>query len=294
MNPYSVPDLEGRVAVVTGSTAGIGLWTAAGLAKAGADVVLMGRNAERGREAQAFVKRQGGGREPALFLTDFADLKRVAQTASELKSRFPAIHMLVNNAGLFSPRWTPTRDGYETTFAVNHLAPFLLTNLLLPQVRAAGMESRKARIVNVASAAAQRASIDLDDLMWKNRRYSMLAAYSTSKLANVLFTKELARRLAGSPVTANCLHPGVVATNIGSKGGVIGFGWNIAKPFFLTEEQGAINSLYVASAPEIETMSGAYFVKQRAVAPNPLADDPVLANRLWEESERLVNAALSR
>ena len=155
-----------------------------------------------------------------------------------------------------------TADGYEMTIAVNHLAPFLLTNHPLPALEHSGQPGRNARIVNVASEAANRASIDLGDLM-SSRRYSMMAAYGQSKLANILFTKELARRLPPRPVTANCLHPGVVATGIGDKGGVFGFGWSMLKPALLTPEKGAANSLYVATSPAIEGVSGAYFVKQK-------------------------------
>jgi NAD(P)-dependent dehydrogenase (short-subunit alcohol dehydrogenase family) len=287
-----VPSQEGRTAVVTGANAGIGLWTALGLAKAGAHVIMMCRDPHRGEDARGLVARSAS-RKPDLVIADFASLKTVRDAAARILDRNPEIHILVNNAGLFAPRRELTADGYETTIAVNHLAPFFLTNALLPALEKAGEPRRYARIVTVASEAARRASIDLGDLM-ESRRYTMMSAYAQSKLANILFTKELARRLPPRPISANCLHPGVVATNIGNKGGVVGAAWSLLKPAFLSPERGAWNSLFVATSPTIEGVSGAYFVKQRSAAPNPLADDPAIAARLWAESQRLVDQALEK
>ena len=288
--PYAVPSQEGRIAIVTGASGGIGLWTALGLAKAGAHTVMLCRDARRGEEARRFVADRAG-RVPELILADFADLAQVRAAGAEIAERHRYIHILVNNAGLFAPKRTLTKDGYELTFAVNHLAPFLLTDTLLPALELAGEASRHARIVNVASAAANRASIDLGDLM-SARRYKMLGAYGQSKLANILFTKELARRLPPKPISANCLHPGVVATGIGNKGGIAGLVWSAIKPFMIGPEQGAVNSLFVATSPDIEGVSGAYFVKQRPAKPNPIAEDPAVAAALWAESDRLVAEAL--
>jgi NAD(P)-dependent dehydrogenase (short-subunit alcohol dehydrogenase family) len=290
--PYIVPPQEGRTAIVTGASSGIGLWTAAGLAKAGAQIIMVCRNAQRGEAAKAFVA-QTSGRAPDLVLADFADLKAVRNAGAQILERYPHIHILVNNAGLFARKRELTKDGYEMTFAVNHLAPFLLTDTLLPVLARSGEPGRHARIVTVASAAANRTSIDLGDLMTA-RRYSMFGAYSKSKLANILFTKELARRLPPRPVTANCLHPGVIATGIGNKGGIEGLVWSAIKPFMTSPEQGAQNSLYVATSPDIEDVSGAYFVRERPAHPNPVVDDPDVAARLWAESEKLVAAALKR
>ena len=288
--PYAVPSQEGRIAIVTGASGGIGLWTALGLAKAGAHTVMLCRDARRGEEARRFVA-EGAGRVPELILADFADLAQVRAAGAEIAERHRYIHILVNNAGLFAPKRTLTKDGYEMTFAVNHLAPFLLTDALLPALELAGEASRHARIVNVASAAANRASIDLAGLM-SARRYKMLGAYGQSKLANILFTKELARRLPPKPISANCLHPGVVATGIGNKGGISGLVWSAIKPFMIGPEQGAVNSLFVATSPDIEGISGAYFVKQGPAKPNPIAEDPAVAAALWAESDRLVAEAL--
>jgi NAD(P)-dependent dehydrogenase (short-subunit alcohol dehydrogenase family) len=287
-----VPSQEGKTAVVTGANAGIGLWTALGLAKAGAHVIMLARDPHRGEDARGLVAKSAK-RRPDLVIADFASLKTVRDAAARILDRNPEIHILVNNAGLFSPRRELTADGYEATIAVNHLAPFLLTNALLPALEKAGEPRHHARIVNVASEAARNASIDLGDLML-SRRYTMMSAYAQSKLANILFTKELARRLPPRPISANCLHPGVVATNIGAKGGVFGAAWNLMKPAFLSPERGAWNSLYVATSPTIEGVSGAYFVKQRPATPSAIADDPLIAARLWAESQRLVDHALEK
>jgi NAD(P)-dependent dehydrogenase (short-subunit alcohol dehydrogenase family) len=287
-----VPSQEGRTAVVTGANAGIGLWTALGLAKAGAHIVMVCRDPHRGEDARSLIAR-ASSRKPDLVIADFASLKTVSEAARRILDRYPEIHILVNNAGLFAPGRQLTADGYEMTIAVNHLAPFLLTNTLLPALEKAGEPRRHARIVNVASEAARRASIDLGDLMG-SRRFSMMSAYSQSKLANILFTKELARRLPPRPISANCLHPGLVGTNIGNKGRVLSAVWSAFKPLFISPERGAWNSLYVAASPFIEGDSGAYFVKQRPASTNPLADDPAVAARLWTESQRLVDLALSK
>jgi NAD(P)-dependent dehydrogenase (short-subunit alcohol dehydrogenase family) len=289
-----LPNLEGRTAVVTGANAGIGLWTALGLARAGAEVIMMCRDPHRGEDARSQIARLGVKRKPDLVLADFASLKAVRDAAARILDRYQQIHILVNNAGLFAPSRQLTMDGYEMTIAVNHLAPFLLTNTLLPALDRAGEAERRARVVTVASNAAKRASIDFGDLQ-SSRRYSMMEAYGQSKLANILFTKELARRLPPAPVSANCLHPGVVATQIGNKGGIFGAVWSLAKPLLLSPERGADNSLYVAASAGIEGVSGAYFVKQRpAPSPNPIADDAIAARRLWTESQKLVEAALAR
>jgi NAD(P)-dependent dehydrogenase (short-subunit alcohol dehydrogenase family) len=287
---YAVPSQEGRIAIVTGASGGIGLWTAAGLAKANAHVILICRNAERGAAAKDFIAR-AGGRAVELILADFSDLNAVRKAGLEIAERYPQIHILVNNAGLFSRKRELTKDGYETTFAVNHLAPFLFTNTVLPALDGGGTRERHARIVTVASAAADRASLQIGDLM-SARHYRMFGAYSQSKLANILFTKELARRLPPRPVSANCLHPGVVATRIGNKGGIGGLVWSAMKPFLTSPEGGAVNSLYAATSPDIEGVSGAYFIKLHPANPNPIANDPDLAGRLWSESEKLVAAAL--
>jgi NAD(P)-dependent dehydrogenase (short-subunit alcohol dehydrogenase family) len=286
---FAVPSQEGRTAIVTGASGGIGLWTAAGLAKACAHVILVCRDAKRGAAAKTFITR-AGNRPPDLVLADFSDLNAVRKAGAAIAARYPQIHILVNNAGLFSRKRELTKDGYEMTFAVNHLAPFLFTDTVLPALEQGGARGRHARIVTVASAASERACLQPGDLM-SARRYSMFGAYSQSKLANILFTKELARRLPPRLVSANCLHPGMVATGIGNKGGIEGLAWSAMKPFLITPEEGAVNSLYVATAPDIEGVSGAYFVKMHPANPNPVTNDADLAAQLWFESEKLVAKA---
>ncbi len=294
MKPDTLPDLSGQTSVITGANSGIGLWTAIGLAKAGARVVMVCRDANRGEEARTFVTQKAAGVRPDLLIADFSDLKAVNALGDRISQQYPQLHVLVNNAGLFMRQRVVTKDGYETTFAVNHLAPFLLTNKLLPSLERTGSEGvRNSRVVNVSSVAARGETINFDDLML-TRSYSMFTAYGRSKLANILFTKELSRRLAGRKVTANSLHPGVVATHIGDKGGMTGLMWGFLKPVFLTPEKGALNSLYVATSPEIENVSGAFFVKRKAVTSNRIVDDAAMAARLWTESERLIAAALNR
>ncbi len=283
----ALADITGRTAVVTGATGGIGLWTAVGLAKAGAAVIMVARDPKKAGEARAFVAKQAKGAQPTVKIADFGDLKAVDALARDLNDSLPHLDVLVNNAGIFSRRYETTKDGYERTFAINHLAPFLLTNRLLPALERAGTSTYRSRIVTVASAAAKGAKLDFSDLMGKNG-YSMMRAYSRSKLANILFTRELARRLAGKSVTANCLHPGVVATNIGSIGGGMGFVWELLKPVLMTPEKGAENSLYVAMAPEIEGVSGEYFVKKKIASVNAVALDEGIAVKLWQESERMI------
>ena len=288
----ALPNQEGRTAIVTGATSGIGLWTAIGLAKAGAHVVIMCRDPHRGEDVRATIAKLAG-RKPDMVVADFANLKAVRDAAHAILDRYPQVHILVNNAGLFATRRTLSADGYELTLAVNHLAPFLLTNTLLPALERGGDSGRSARIVTVSSVASNRASIDLGDLML-SRRYAMYAAYSQSKLANILFTKELARRLPPRPVTATAVHPGLVGSAFGEKGGALGFGWKLFRPLMLSPERGAENSLFAATSPLIEGVSGAYFVKKREAPTNPIANDPVVASRLWTESQNLVDRALSR
>jgi NAD(P)-dependent dehydrogenase (short-subunit alcohol dehydrogenase family) len=214
-------------------------------------------------------------------------LSEIRRLAGEIEQRIPALHVLVNNAGVVNLSRTTTPDGFESTFAVNHLAYFLLTHLLLPLLE----RSAPARIVNVASDAHKFGPIDLDDLQ-SERRYRSMRVYGASKTANLLFTLELAKRLDGRPVTVNALHPGAVATRLGHNNGWLGkLATSLTKPFFLTPAQGAETSIFLASDPSVEQTSGRYFVKKRAVDPLPHASDPVAAKRLWEESARMLGLA---
>jgi NAD(P)-dependent dehydrogenase (short-subunit alcohol dehydrogenase family) len=291
--PGSGWSLEGRICLVTGATSGIGLETAVGLAERGAHVVIAGRDARRAEIARADVTRRSGNRNVDLLLADLSAQAEVRKLADAFLSGYPALHVLVNNAGAVWNRRELTVDGLEATFAVNHLAYFLLTHLLLDRIRA----SAPARIVNVASDAHRFGSIDWDDLQ-SERRYrglpvvSGLRAYAASKLANLLFTAELARRLAGSGVTANSVHPGMVATGLGKNNGVLGeIAALLVRPFARTPAQGAATSIHLASAPELAGVSGQYFANQRRRAPAAAALDADAARRLWEVSARLTGVA---
>lgn len=277
-----------KVCVVTGGNSGIGLHTVIGLAKAGARVALVSRNRERGEAALQEALAAAPGARVDLVLGDLGSLASTRALAAELLARYPAIHVLVNNAGLWMTERTLTADGLETTFAVNHLAPFLLTNLLLERLIASG----PARIVNVSSEGHRQGRLDFDDLQ-AARRFGKVKAYCDSKLANVLFTRELARRLEGTNVTANALHPGVVATNLGNNSsGVIRWVFDKVGPlFFKTPAQGARTSLHVATSPALDGVSGRYFKDSRESKPARAARDDAAARRLWQVSEELARLA---
>jgi len=281
--------MQGKTVVVTGGNSGIGFETAAALAGMGARVVVTARNADKGRAAVAAIgQRQGGDAQVQLVVFDLADLSSVRRGAAEILEQAPRLDVLVNNAGLVLSERSETVDGLEATFAINHLGPFLLTNLLLDRIRA----SSPARIVNVASTAhnAARKGIPFDDLQ-SEKNYATMRVYGQSKLANILFTEELARRLEGSGVTANSLHPGTVRTGYGADGdarGLLAFGIKISSPFFLSPAKGARTSVYLASDPGVAGVSGEYFVKCKPKQPKPWARDQEAARRLWQVSEELV------
>jgi NAD(P)-dependent dehydrogenase (short-subunit alcohol dehydrogenase family) len=287
-----LPDLQGKTVVVTGGNSGIGFETAAALASMGARVLITARNADKGRAAVASISQRLRGEGQVQLVTfDLADLTSVRRGAAEILEQTPRLDVLVNNAGLVLSERSETVDGYEATFAVNHLGPFLLTNLLLDRMT----ESAPSRIVNVASTAhnAARQGIPFDDLQ-STRGYRGMHVYGQSKLANILFTLELSRRFADKGVTANSLHPGTVRTGYGRDGdarGLLGFGIKIASPFFLSPAKGARTSVYLASSPEVVGISGEYFVKCKARKPRRWAQDPAAAGRLWQVSEELVGLA---
>ncbi|MHB8439149.1 MAG: SDR family oxidoreductase [Acidimicrobiales bacterium] len=287
-----VAGMAGKTVVVTGANTGIGLETALSLAGAGARVVITGRDEVKCKDAIAQIARRTSSESVESVTFDLSRLDSVRQGAAELLARCDRIDVLVNNAGGVMSRRIETPDGLETTFEVNHLGPFLLTQLLLDRIKA----SAPARIVNVASTAHRgaRGGLDFDDLQ-SAKGYRGMDAYAKSKLANIYFTTELARRLAGTGVTVNCLHPGTVATHFGRDGdstGVLSFGLKVIKPFVLTPEKGARTSVYLASSPEAAEVTGGYFVRRRQVQPSKAARNSEAAARLWDESEKLV-AALS-
>jgi NAD(P)-dependent dehydrogenase (short-subunit alcohol dehydrogenase family) len=276
--------MRGKVCVITGATSGIGLVAAERLAAMGARLVLVGRDKARGEAAIARIKRRTPSAEIRIHYADLSRLVEMNHLASEIAAIEPRIDILVNNAGAMFAARSVTEDGLERTFAVNHMAYFVLTNRLKERLVAAA----PARIVNTASDAHRGNTLDFDDLQ-STRRYRGLTAYGRSKLANILFTREFARRLAGTGVTANCLHPGFVATRIAdNNGGVFRLGVSIAKGLFaLSPEKGAETMVHLASSPEVAGVSGGYFAKSRPATPTAAAQDDAAARRLWEESARI-------
>ncbi len=278
-------DLSGKTALVTGASSGIGLEASVKLAKHGAEVLMVARDPKRGEAARADVARRSGSEAVSLLLCDFASQAATRALADQVKNKAKRLDILVNNAGSVSPKRQLTEDGIEQTFAVNHLGYFLLTNLLLDLVVA----SAPARIVNVSSIGHRQGTLDFDDLGFE-RGYGIMKAYSRSKLANVLFTSELARRLEGKGVTVNALHPGAVATHIWSHAPAIARPiLAVAKLFMISPEEGGDRIVYLAASPEVDGKTGGYYEKNRVVTPARLARDPALATRLWSVSSGLVH-----
>ena len=278
--------MQGQVCVVTGATSGIGKAAAAALARQGAEVIVVGRDPGRA-EATAAAIQADGAPPPKVEIADLARLDQVRALAGRLNQTLDRIDVLINNAGLVLNERQVTPDGYEHVFAVNHLAPFLLTNLLRPKLTA----SAPARVITVSSDAHTAARLDLDDPNLEHG-WSSWRSYSNSKLANILFTRELARRLDGTGVTANCLHPGVVRTGFGRDARpLMRVGITIAKPFMLSPERGADTIVYLASSPDVAAKTGGFYVKRQLREPSAAARDDGLARRLWEISERLTGLA---
>ena len=275
--------VHGKTCIVTGASSGIGKETAIALAAAGARVAVVCRTREKGERALAEIGRRAPGAAVSLFVADLGSLRAVRGLAAELTAALPRIDVLVNNAGLTLRERVVTAEGLETTFAVNHLAYFLLTRLLWPRLVA----SAPSRVVNVASDAHRLGTLRFDDLMGA-RGYDGWRAYAQSKLANIVFTYELARRLDGTGVTANCLHPGVVSTGFANAGPtVIRVLSRIGRPFMRSPARGAETSIYLASSPAVAGVSGRYFVDQRERRSSRRSYDPPAATRLWQVSEEL-------
>jgi NAD(P)-dependent dehydrogenase (short-subunit alcohol dehydrogenase family) len=285
-----VPSMEGKTVIITGGNSGIGKAAATALAAAGARVVITARSEQRGRAALADIAAASGSDSVELSVFDLGDLSSVRAGAADLLERCPRIDVLCNNAGLILSERSLSTDGHEATFAINHLGPFLLTDLLLGRL----IDSAPSRIVNVASTAHNfaRGGLDFDDLM-AERSYKSMQVYGRSKLANILFTTELAKRLAGTGVTANSLHPGSVNTGYARDGDTTGFmAWGVKVyghlPISLTPEKGARTSVYLCSSPDVEGVTGKYFVKCKEKTPSATARDADAAARLWAVSEELV------
>ncbi len=275
--------MTGRTILVTGGTAGIGRATALGLATMGAHLAITGRNRARAEDTAREIRAAGGG--PVdVFVADVSSQSEVRRLAEEVLGRLSRVDVLVNNVGGYWNTRHVTTDGLERTFAVNHLAPFLLTNLFLDRLA----QSPQGRVVTVSSNAQAMGRIDIDDLQGE-RNYSGARAYNQSKLANVLFTYELARRLRGTSVTANALHPGIVSTSFGAQdpGRIQRLSVPLMRPFMQSPSRGASTSVYLASSPEVERVTGGYYAHSRPKASSKRSYDEALAARLWEVSADL-------
>ena len=273
--------MKNKICMVTGATSGIGEETAQALAQMGATVIVVGRDPERGAAALERIRSASGSAAVELMLADLSSQQGIRQLAQQLKNKYQRLHVLINNAGALFTKRQQSVDGIEMTFSLNHLNYFLLTNLLLDTLKA----SAPARIVNVSALAHQFARrVNFDDLQGQ-RKYSGWGAYGRSKLCNLLFTYQLARRLDGIGVTANALHPGVVATNFGmSGGGLMPLFNRLMSIAMLRPEQGAQTSIFLVTSPEVEGISGKYFVNQKAVRSSKASYDQSAADRLWQVS----------
>jgi NAD(P)-dependent dehydrogenase (short-subunit alcohol dehydrogenase family) len=288
-------DMKEKVVVITGATSGIGQVAAETLASMGARIVQIARDRGRGEVALNRLRDSAPGVAHSIYYADLSRIGDMKRVASEIAKAEPRIDVLINNAGAMFGSRQLTEDGLEHTFALNHMAYFVVTHGLRERLAASG----PARVVNTASDAHAAAALDFGDLQsaeayrwnfleWMRFGGSGYKVYGRSKLCNILFTRELARRLAGRGVTANCLHPGFVATRFGNRtGGLISFGIRIAKCFALSPQEGAETLVYLASSPEVAGITGQYFHKCKPAIPSRDAQDDTAAQRLWEESARL-------
>ena len=280
--------MQNKVCIITGATSGIGKATALGLAKMGANVAIIGLDKEQGENAQNEIKSKTGNPNVDLLLDDLSSQAEIRKLAEDIQARYTTVHVLINNAGIAPIKRSVTVDGIERVFAVNYLAPFLLTNLLLERLKA----SAPARVVNVAGDFHRKATIQFDDLM-SEKDYNGIRANNQAKLALILFTYELARRLDGTRVTANCLHPGAVATDGPLKDPDLpAFSramYKMVRLFFASPERGAETSIYLSTSSEVEKVSGKYFIKKTPVESSPESYDEEIARRLWKVSEELTS-----
>lgn len=274
-----VDDMKGKVVLITGATSGIGKATAVALAKKGATIVFAARDIERAKSVRAEIIAASGNESVEFFECDLSSLSSVRDFCARFQEKYDRLHVLINNAGTWEGERKLSKDGIENTFAVNHLAPFLMTNLLLDLVR----KSAPSRIISVSSGL-HGGTIDFNDVEFKKRRFRPMIAYRQSKLADMLFVRELSRRLAGSEVTANCLMPGFVATNLGRNSSIL------SRAFFRTfgksPEKGARTSVYLASSSDVANVSGECYSKSRIARTSKESYDLELARKLWDLSER--------
>lgn len=290
-NPLS----SAPVALITGATQGIGLAAACEIAKLRPEmhIVLVARDAARGQAAVNDVKQKSGNQKVEVLLADLSSLSSIKSLADQYKSKYSRLDLLINNAGAVYTERKLSKDGIELTWAVNHLAYFYLTDLLLDVVKNTAAQTKHARIINVSSDAHVRGKIDFADTTFERRSYSSIAAYAQSKLANILFTRELAQRLAGTGITANCLHPGVVATGFARNNGpFLSFLVKLASPFLLTPEKGAQTTIYLATSDDVKNVTGKYFAKKRENAGTTASRDMQAAAKLWELSKEQLAKAM--
>ena len=274
-------ELQGKVCVITGATSGIGKETAKTLASKGASLVLPIRDSLKGDILKDEILEQTPDARIDLMHCNLGSFDSIRNFVKEFKSKYDKLHILINNAGIWETKRNLSEDGVEMNFAVNHLAPFLMTNLLLDTIK----NSSPARIINVSSDAHRTFKINFSDIEYE-KRYFSFKVYSQSKLANILFTKKLSQMLRGNDVTVNCLHPGLVSTGLFEKMPKLMTG--LMKPFMLTPAKGAETIIYLATSPEVEKTSGEYFAKKKTKKPASEALRQDVANKLWEVSEKYV------
>jgi len=281
--PREETAMKDKIVMITGANSGIGKAASLALANMGATVVMVARNKEKGEAAKAEIIRESGNSSVDLLLADLSSLESVRQLATEFQKKYPKLHVLINNAGLFNQGRHVTTDGYENTFATNYLAAFLLTNLQLEQLKA----SAPSRIINVSSVGHYKGHINFDDLNLE-KEYGGWKAYGQSKLALVLFTHELAKKLQGTGVTVNAVHPGTVATNIWTRPfGPAGFITALPKLFMASPEKGAETIVYLASSPDAQSLSGEDLEKLKVKKSSEESYDEEIAQRLWDVSAKL-------
>lgn len=295
--------MQGKSVLITGATQGIGKAAAIAIAKQGAQVSIVARDPVRAEVARGEIAAAGGSDNVEVYIANLASLVDIQRVAKEYRAKHTRLDVLINNAGAVFSERKLSPEGFELTFATNHLGYFLMTQELLPLLETRGSsrvvggeasasESGFARIVNVASDAHKGMKLDLDDLQ-SEKSYFSFKAYGRSKLANILFTRELARRLQGSKVTANSLHPGIISSGFGSgNGGLWDFLLGIGRVFMISSEKGARTTVYLATSPEVEGVSGKYFSKCKPTNPTTAAQDDVTAKKLWEMSEQLIASKL--
>jgi len=277
-------EMKDKTCLITGATSGIGFTTALGLAEKQAKLILVSRNPDKLKNTASIITKKTGNSRIDTFTCDLSSMGSIRSFADEFKKKYKRLDILLNNAGAFYSKRITSVDGYELTFALDHLGYFLLTRLLTDLLKV----SKTARIINVSSGAQANGHIDFDDIM-KEKKYSGFSAYCQAKLANVVFTVELSKRLFGTGITANCLHPGLVRTNFmeNSTGAFKVIGNILVKIAAISPEEGAKTSIYLASSPEVSGVTGKYFSKCLSVPYNKEADNPEIAKKLWELSEKL-------